>query len=219
MLAHGLAERAEHDAQGGELPLEGGGDRHAVEHGVHGHAGQGLALLERDAELLVGLEEFGIDLVEALGGVLLGLGRRPVADGLVVDRRVVHQRPGGLGHRLPVAKGLQPPLQQPLGLALLARDEGDDLLVEAGGERVLLDVRDEAPLVVAPGEVLDLGIELGPARVELVVSEVSGGRFMRSLPSAGSPKRGCGSCARATHAGAGPSPRARSPPGRCGWRR
>ena len=44
-------------------------------------------------ELLVGLEQLGIDLVQALRPVLLLLGRRVVDDRLVVDRRVVDVRP------------------------------------------------------------------------------------------------------------------------------
>ena len=60
-----------------ELVLEGGGDRDAVEHRVHRDAAEALLLFQRDAELLVGLQQLGVDLVEALELLLL-LGRRVV---------------------------------------------------------------------------------------------------------------------------------------------
>ena len=57
-----------------ELLLEGGGDGDAIEDGIDRDAGEDGALLQRDAELFVGLEEFGIDFVEALGASALVLG-------------------------------------------------------------------------------------------------------------------------------------------------
>jgi len=47
--------------------LKGGGHRYAVEHGVHRHAGQPLLLGQGDPELLVGLQELGIDLLQLFG--------------------------------------------------------------------------------------------------------------------------------------------------------
>ena len=58
----------------GELFLEGGGHRDAVEHRVHGHAGQQLLLKQRNAELLVGAQNLGIDFVQALRPIFLGFG-------------------------------------------------------------------------------------------------------------------------------------------------
>src|SRR5207237_2691181 len=62
MLLHRLGEGTEDDARLGQLRLEGGGHRDAVEDGVHRDAGEPLLLLERDAELLEGLEQLGVDL-------------------------------------------------------------------------------------------------------------------------------------------------------------
>src|SRR5690606_41253769 len=62
-------------------------------------AGQPGALVQRDAELVVGLEQLRVDLVEALRCVGAGLRRRVIRDGLIVDRRVAHVRPGRLLHR------------------------------------------------------------------------------------------------------------------------
>ena len=94
-----LGERAEDDPQFGQLLLEGGGHRDAVEHGVHRHAAQPLLLLQGDAQLLEGPPDFRIHLVQALQR-LLRLGRRVVDDVLVVDGRVADVGPRGLRIRL-----------------------------------------------------------------------------------------------------------------------
>jgi len=54
-----------------------------------------------------------------------------------------------------VAVGLQPPLEQPLGLALLLGDQADDVLAQAGRDRLGLDVGDEAGLVLPIGQLED----------------------------------------------------------------
>ena len=121
-------------------------DRDAVEHRVDRDAGQGRALLQRDAELLVGRQQFGIDLVEDFGpGWVLGGGI--VGGSLVVDRRDVELRPVRLFHLLPAPEGLQPPVQQPVRLLLLGRDEADGVFVEARGRLIGLDIGDEAVFV------------------------------------------------------------------------
>src|SRR5688572_769378 len=51
--------------------------------------------------------------------------------------------PVRLAHRQPVAIRLQPPVEHELRLALLARDQCDDVLVQAGRNGVGFDVRDE----------------------------------------------------------------------------
>src|SRR4026208_1391462 len=64
MLLRRLTERAEDDAHLGELLLVRGPDRDAIEDRVHRDTGQGLLLRPRDPELLVGLEELGVHLVQ-----------------------------------------------------------------------------------------------------------------------------------------------------------
>ncbi len=156
MLAHGLAEGAEDDPLLRELGLVGGADRNRVEDGVHRDPGQDLLLRQRDAELLVGLEQLGIHLVEAaqrLGGPRC----RVVADGLVVHRRVADVGPGvGLAHLEPATVGLEPPLQQPLRLALFRGDQADDVLAQARRRDIGLDVGDPAVLVLLVDQRLDL---------------------------------------------------------------
>ena len=77
-----------------QLLLESGGHRDAVEHRIHRHAGQQLLLVQRNAELLVGLQQLGIDFVQALEPGLL-LGRGVIDDVLVIDRRILDVGPLG----------------------------------------------------------------------------------------------------------------------------
>src|ERR1041384_6024101 len=107
---------------------------------------QPLPLLDRDAELLERLEQFGVDLIEAVElGPLLGRGIE--TNGLIIDRAVPDVGPVRLRHLLPVAVGLEPPLDHPGRLALLLRDQPDDVLAQTGRDGFRLDVGDEAVLV------------------------------------------------------------------------
>ena len=159
MLLHRLGERTEDHAHFRQLVLEGGGDRDAVEHRVHRDAGQHLLLGQRNAQLLVGAQNLRIELVQALQLRLL-LGRRVVGDVLIVDRRIVDVRPLRLAFlllkRRPVAKGLQPPLQHELGLVLLGRDQANDVFVQTLGDALFFNVGDEAPLVFALRQIIEL---------------------------------------------------------------
>jgi hypothetical protein len=93
-----LGDGAEDDAGALQLGAEGGGDGDAVEHRVDRDlaraldAGEHLLLLDRDAELGVDAQDFGIDLVEAAElGLLLGLG--VIIGILEIDRRDVELGP------------------------------------------------------------------------------------------------------------------------------
>ena len=68
---NGLGDRAENHAELLELILLGGGDRHAVEHRVHGDAGQTVAFVQRNAEAFEGLGHFRVDL-RRVGGIAFG---------------------------------------------------------------------------------------------------------------------------------------------------
>src|SRR2546422_11572644 len=87
-------------------------------------------LFRSNTELLEGLQELGIDLIEARGPLALPLRCRVVHDLLVVDGRIRDVRPlrlSGLARQLaPVAIRAQAPLQHELGLRLLGRDQTDD---------------------------------------------------------------------------------------------
>jgi hypothetical protein len=126
---------------------------------VDRHPGQTLLLGQRDPQLLESLEELGIDLVQAGRPVARALGGGVVDDLLEVDGRMRDVRPPGLAglarERRPVPVGPKPPLQHELGLALLGRDQADDVLAEPGRQRVGLDVADEAPPVLPVGQGLE----------------------------------------------------------------
>jgi hypothetical protein len=163
MLLQRLGDRHEEDAGLGELLLEGGGYRDRVEHCIDRNAraravlaldaGQHLLLAQRNAELGVGLEDFGVDLVERRQRIALR--RRIIIEVLVVDRAVIDARPLRLAHGQPAAIGVEPPLQHPGGLVLLRRDEADGILGQALGGLVGFDIGDEPVLVLVDIDVAD----------------------------------------------------------------
>src|SRR5881628_2450616 len=142
-----LGERAEDNPELREPVLERRRDGDAVEDRVDRDAGEAFLLLERDSELRVQVPDLRVDVLEAVDR-LLRLWRGVVDDVLVVDRWIRDVRPLRLLHREPVAVRLQAPLEEPLGLVLLLRDEPDDVLVEALRRLVLIKVGDEAVLVL-----------------------------------------------------------------------
>ena len=111
------------------------------------HARQNLLLAQRNAELLVGPENFRVDLVERLRAGLL-LRRRVVIEVLVVDLVVVDPRPVRLLHGEPAAIGVETPRQHPFRLVLLGRNEPDGVLGKALRGLVGFDVGDEPVLVL-----------------------------------------------------------------------
>jgi hypothetical protein len=76
---------------------------------------------------------------------------------LEVDLGILHVRPFRLLHGEPAAIGFEPPLGQPLGLALLGRDEADDVLVEALRGLHRLDIGEEAVLILIDVDRLNAG--------------------------------------------------------------
>ncbi len=148
VLLHRFAERAEDDSELGQLALHRRADGNGIEDRVDGDARKPLLLVERYAELGVRAEQLGIDLVEApqLRGLL---GRRVIADALVVYLRIGDVRPVRLLHREPPAIGFQTPLEQPLRLVLLERDQPDGIFAEPGRHGVGLDVRHPPVLIFA----------------------------------------------------------------------
>ena len=139
------------------LLLERGRDRDAVEHRIDRDAGEPRALVQRNAELLVGLEQLRVDLVEALRRVGVGLRRRVVRDRLVVDRRVAHVRPVRLvASSASADSALSRQSSQELRLVLLARRSAGSRPRRGPAARCPLDVGDEAVPVAALDEVVEL---------------------------------------------------------------
>ncbi len=164
VLAHRLGHGAEQDAGVGQVLAEGGGHGHAVEHGIHRHAGQRLLFLQGDAQLVVGIQQLRVHLVQALGSVALLLRRRVIGDGLEVDGRMTHLGPVRLLQGQPVGIGRETPFQQPFGLALLGGDHANDRFAQSGRGGIRLDIRHEAVLVARPDQVVH-GLLLGIHKV------------------------------------------------------
>ncbi len=154
MVLDRFGERAEDHAGLGERRLEGRGDRDRVDDRVDGDIAEQLLLVQRDAELVEHLADLGIDVVHAVEHRLLPR-RRPVADRLVVDRGDLQLGPVGLVHLRPRLVRGQPPLEQPLGLVLLRRDQPDDVLVQPRRRDVGVELGAEAVLVAPFGQFLD----------------------------------------------------------------
>ena len=72
VVLHRVREGTEDHTDGGELLAEGGSHRDRVEDRVDGHARQARAFVQRHVELLVGLEQLGVDVGQALRPVLAG---------------------------------------------------------------------------------------------------------------------------------------------------
>src|SRR5215211_1948904 len=170
MLADRFRDGHEDHARLLQLLLERGRHRHRVEHGIDGnaaiavgafpvavgllHAQKNLLLAQGNAELLVGLEDLGVDLVERLERIPLGRGI--IIDVLVVDRPVIDARPFRLALRQPVTIGFEPPVQHPFGLVLLRRDEANRIFGQALGGLFRFDQRLEPVLVLIDIDAADL---------------------------------------------------------------
>jgi len=167
-----LADRAENNARVLQFLAEGGCHRDAVKHRVHRDLaraldpGENLLLLDRDAELFIDAQDFGIDLVEA-AELFLRLGLGIIIGVLIVDHRNVELGPVGRFHLFPQAKGFQPPVEHPLRLALLVRNEAYRVFIEPLGRKILLDVRRPAELVGAC--LVDRLLRLGIHRLALCI--------------------------------------------------
>ena len=74
VVLQGFRHGAENDACLMQFFAKGGSYRDTVEDRIHGDAGQRLLLFQRDSQLVVGFENFRIDLIQALWTILL-LGR------------------------------------------------------------------------------------------------------------------------------------------------
>ena len=148
MVLHRLRKRAEDDAGFGERVLKGRRYGYGIEDCVDGDTRERGALVQRDAEFLIGAQQLRVDVIKRFWCVVYRLRRRVVADVLKVDARVFDVGPLRLLHRQPVAIGLEPPSQEPLGLLLLGRDEANDVFAQARRCAVGLDVGDKTVLAV-----------------------------------------------------------------------
>ncbi len=144
-----LTDRAENHTRFFELFTEGGHHRHGVKHHVYRHARQHLLLVDRDAQLFVGAQQLGIDLIQALGPIFHTLGLGEVRQRLEVDLGVMYVGPIGLFHLLPGTEGLQAPVEHPLGLTFFRGDKPDDVFIQTGRQGIRIDLGMEAGGVLA----------------------------------------------------------------------
>ena len=174
VFADRLRHRHEQHAGLGELGPEGGDHGDGIEHRVDRdaaglvdvvarlailgrllHAGEDLLLLQRNSELLIDLENFGVDVAER-GRAGRALRRGVVVDVLEIDLRIVDARPGRLLEGQPAAIGAEAPFKHPVGLALLGRNEADRILGQALRCLVHLDKGFESVFVLIHIDVADL---------------------------------------------------------------
>ena len=101
-----------------QLFLVGGGDGNTVKHRVHSNIAEALLLAQGNAEFVKGFQELGVHLIEA-GLLLLLLRRCVINDVLIINLGITELSPVRLFQRQPVAKCLEPKLQQKVRLLLL----------------------------------------------------------------------------------------------------
>ena len=150
MFLHGFAHGAENYSGLLQLLLIGGRNRYTIQHRIDSYAGQPRLLFQRYAQLAERLQHLRVNIFYALGPFFRRLGRGVVTDVLKIDGRVLNVSPGRLAVVLasPEPIRLESPFQHPLRLILLGRDQPHDILAEALGKRVLLDVDGETPFVI-----------------------------------------------------------------------
>ena len=157
-----LGDRAEDHTGLFQFGLERGADRHRVKHRIHrdlaafgGHVLGALntckdhLFLERDAQLFIGRQQFGIDLVQRLGLFLHRFRTGIVILVLKIDLGIVDHRPIGFVHRLPALKRLQTPFGHPFGFFVFLRNQAHDIFGQALGGIFHLDFGFPAVLVLA----------------------------------------------------------------------
>ena len=158
IIADGLGDGAENHTGFGEGLLEGGCDGNGIEYCIDGYACQLFALMQGNTQFLVGSQKFRVHFVQALGHVLLALGRGIVGNRVVVDFRVAHVCPVRLVHFKPATVGFQAPFQHPLRLFLDAGKAGDNVFIKAGFEGVGFDVCYKSVLVFPFDQLVHLGV-------------------------------------------------------------
>ena len=164
-----FGDGAEDDARFMELLLEGGRHRDRVEHRIHGDTRQRGALVQRNTQLFIGLQQLGVDLIQALRTVFRLFRRTEIGDCLIVDGGIFQMRPGRRRHLEPLMIGFETPLEHPLWFFFLLGNEGDRAFIQARRHGIAFDVGHESLLVFATDQLLHLfashGLLSSPPRV------------------------------------------------------
>ena len=156
VFVHRFRERTEHHAGFGELRLERGADRDAVEHRVHRDTCERFLLVQRNAELFVGAQQFGVDFVERFAGDL------SAASGPRNTKSTRNRSAGSAG--APTSASVRCANVDTRARRHSSSHSGSPLRAEmkrttssdkTGRQRVRLDVGDEAGLVFAADQGVD----------------------------------------------------------------
>ena len=154
MFTDCLGKRAEDDAEFAQFVLERGGHRNTVKNRVDRNTGQHFPLLQGHTELLVGAQQFRINVGQTLRPVLARTGRRIIADALIIDRRMMDRRPARFAHGEPMPIRFQPPFQHERRLFLLGRNEADHRFVQANRNGIRIQRRYEPVWVISADQFL-----------------------------------------------------------------
>ena len=194
MFAHGVAKRAEDNAQTRQMFLERGRDGNAVENRIDRDlrhriflrvldafnrrgrdAGffiddvrQTLLLLNRNAQLVEGFQQLRIDFIQTIQARLF-FGRGVINDVLVVDERVFRVEPVRFGQRLPVTKRFQAPVEQPLRLVFFGGDLTNNVFGQAARKSLGFDVGLKTVFVFLSRQIFDLvgfSTHLAPPQIQ-----------------------------------------------------
>ncbi len=138
----------------------GGLDADGVHDGVYGHSGKLFLLLQGDAELVEGLYQLRVHLVETLLQFLF-LGGGIIGDSLEVYLRYVEVSPAGHGQREPMPVSLQTEFEKPFRLTLHSRDKPNDVFIQPRRDNLRLDVARKAVFIFSIGGLLQEVIILG----------------------------------------------------------
>ena len=104
--------------------------------------------MQRNTQLVVRLQEFRIDLIEALGAVSHTARRRIITNRLKIDRLVTDMCPAWLSHLLPALKRTQAPVEHKFRLVLFCRQGSNYIFVQPRWKGVRFDLGDEPFFVV-----------------------------------------------------------------------
>ena len=101
---HGFGNRHKNNTGFGQFGAEGGRNRYRIEYGVHSNASQSHLLVQWNAQLFIGAQQFRINLIEAFRFVGHAFRRGVIRQCLEVDFRIMHICPARFFHFLPGAE-------------------------------------------------------------------------------------------------------------------
>jgi len=139
MVTERLTERTKDNPLFSQRILECGFNRHTVNHRINGHTSQMLLLLQGNTQLVEGLNQFRVYLVQT--GIPGFLHRcRIITDRLEINGRYFQISPVGHLHFQPFPVGVQSEFQHEIGLFLLLPDCSDHLFIQTLLDNIGLNI-------------------------------------------------------------------------------